>query len=83
MTLTEQEQYAIVCKPQLERIEQMLADMNRRLFIGNGLPSLVVRVSRNEDSLAFLRRVVWMCVGGIVSVIVAVVAYKLTAGETP
>ena len=80
MTLNEQEQYALVCKPQLERIEQMLADMNRRLFIGNGTPSMSVRVTRNEDSLSFLRRVVWMCVGAIVSVIVAVVANKLIAG---
>lgn len=42
--MNDDERYEMVCKPTLGRIEATLVDMHRRLFIGNGSPSLVSQV---------------------------------------
>lgn len=84
MTLTEHEQYALVCKPQMDRIEAMVQEIHEQMFVsGNGALPLIGRMARVEDAIATLKRVVWLCVGGVVSLLVAVVGAVIIARVTP
>jgi len=66
--MNEHEQYTLVCKPQLDRIERKL----------DFLQSLDIRVDRNTQSLGMLRRVTWTLFGATVSGGVAIVVTILS-----
>ena len=53
--MDERDQWEMVCKPQLDRIERKL----------DSFQPIIMQVDRHEQSLAVLRRVVWTLVGGI------------------
>ena len=40
------EQYEEVCKDEFTEIKQLLKDMHKKLFIGNGQPPITVQIDR-------------------------------------
>ena len=46
-------------KDTLKRIEQTVTDMHKRLFVGNGAPSLVTLVDRNTEARTKTSNRIW------------------------
>lgn len=61
--MSDRDQYDRICAKEFDslrggirKIEAMLEDQNKRLFIGNGQEALCTRVARMEERLAELRK---------------------------
>lgn len=56
----------------LERVEEMVEDIHKRLFIGNGKPSLTTLIDRHDQQLAALRWTLGVVVVAVLGVVVRV-----------
>jgi hypothetical protein len=66
----DQTQYDGVCHEKFDEIICKLDTINNKLFIGNGNPSLVIRVDRLEQAKKLAGKALWLAAGAWVVLIV-------------
>lgn len=54
----------------IARIERIVEDMHKRLFIGNGKPSLMTQIDRHDQQLAAMRWVVGVLIIAVLGALV-------------
>jgi hypothetical protein len=63
----EQKQYDDVCRDRFDEIVSKIDDLRNKLFVGNGQPSLMVRVDRLEQCKKSTSRTLWIAVTAFVT----------------
>jgi hypothetical protein len=66
-TTDEKEQYESVCRSRFDEIIDKLDSLNSRLFIGNGQPSMMVRLDRLEQCKQSTSKTLWIAVTAFVT----------------
>jgi hypothetical protein len=66
-TMDEHDQYNQICKDRFDEIITKLDDLNAKLFVGNGTPSIVVRMDRLEQSKESSSKIVWLAVSAFIT----------------
>lgn len=67
--------------PRFSRIETMVTEMHQKLFLGNGQPSLMLRIDRVERITEGLCRIFWaVSIAGILGGLALVVKLIIQSG---
>ena len=75
--MDEQQQYELVCKPQLERIEGYCSKIFN-ILEGNGTNGLVTKVARHDERIQSLRAWKKWAIGFGTTIVIALIIFALT-----
>jgi hypothetical protein len=72
-TTEEQDQYNTVCRGRFDEIVAKLDDLNNKLFVGNGQPSLMVRIDRLEQCKQSTSKAIWVAITAFITAVAGAV----------
>ena len=75
--MDEQEQYELICKPTLERIEGYCSKIFN-ILEGNGADGLVTRVARHDERIKSLQSWKKWAIGFGTTIVIALVIFAIT-----